>query len=190
LRTIVIAIAITSSLLAQPAEVRLLEIKRVYVDMLNGGESAVQMHDLLIVALQATKLFAITEDPAKADTVMRGSASDEVFDDTFSSSDNLNVRVSGGGSGGNSSASNKGLAQVLRAPDLSAGQNESTHISERKHEAIATVRLVNKDGDVLWAATKESIGAKFRGSSADVADKIAKQLVADFEKARKPVTTK
>jgi hypothetical protein len=44
---------------------------------------------------------------------------------------------------------------------------------------------VNKDGDVIWATTQESLGAKFRGSSADVADKITKQLGADFERARK-----
>jgi len=64
------------------------------------------------------------------------------------------------------------------------GENESTNIKERKHEALATVRLVNKDGDVIWSTTQESTGAKFRGASADVADKITKQLVADYERRR------
>jgi hypothetical protein len=44
---------------------------------------------------------------------------------------------------------------------------------------------VNKDGDVLWSTTQESNGAKFHGASADVADKIAKQLVAEYEKVKR-----
>jgi hypothetical protein len=43
---------------------------------------------------------------------------------------------------------------------------------------------VNSEGDVIWSTTQESLGAKFRGSSADVADKVTKQLIADIEKAR------
>jgi len=43
---------------------------------------------------------------------------------------------------------------------------------------------VNKDGDVIWSTTQESNGAKFRGASADVADKITKQLEADYQRAR------
>jgi len=45
-------------------------------------------------------------------------------------------------------------------------------------------RLVNREGDVIWSTTQESLGAKFRGASADVADKITKQLVEDFRRAR------
>jgi len=46
------------------------------------------------------------------------------------------------------------------------------------------VRLVNKDGDVIWSTTQESNGAKFRGASADVADKITRQLTADLDRVR------
>jgi hypothetical protein len=68
---------------------------------------------------------------------------------------------------------------------MSVGDSESTHSVERKHEAVAAVRLVNKDGDVIWSTTQESIGGKFRGSSADVADKITKKLLEDYERAKK-----
>jgi len=67
---------------------------------------------------------------------------------------------------------------------VGVGDKDSTDIRERKHEAMATVRLVNKDGDVIWSTTQESDGAKFRGASADVADKIARQLTADVERVR------
>jgi len=78
-----------------------------------------------------------------------------------------------GGSGSRSAAINVGVAD-----------KDSTDIHERKHEALATVRLVNKDGDVIWSTTQESDGAKFRGASADVADKIARQLMADVDRVR------
>ena len=68
---------------------------------------------------------------------------------------------------------------------LSLSDNESVHIEERKHEAMAAVRLVTKDGDVIWSTTQESNGAKFRGASADVADKVTKQLLADVERVAK-----
>jgi hypothetical protein len=68
---------------------------------------------------------------------------------------------------------------------LGVGDNESEHSSERRHEALAAVRLVNKEGDVIWSTTQESLGAKFRGASADVADKITARLKEDFERARK-----
>jgi hypothetical protein len=44
------------------------------------------------------------------------------------------------------------------------------------------VRLVNSDGDVIWTTTQESKGAKYKGASADVADKCVKKLLRDVEK--------
>jgi hypothetical protein len=67
---------------------------------------------------------------------------------------------------------------------LTIGENSSRHTEERKHEAIATVRLVGKNGDVIWSVTAESLGGKFLGASADVADKIAKRLVVDYKAAK------
>ncbi len=43
------------------------------------------------------------------------------------------------------------------------------------------MRLCNNVGDVIWSTTQESAGAKFRGASADVATKIARQLAIDFD---------
>lgn len=64
-------------------------------------------------------------------------------------------------------------------------ESESFNIKERKHEAYAAVRLCNKEGDVLWSTTQESLGAKFRGAGADVAAKIARQMTLDVERARR-----
>src|SRR6185437_13840607 len=97
----------------------------------------------------------------------------------FSSSEGVNMRESlSVGSRATRSTSNG------RAVSVGVGENESSSIHERKHEALTTVRLVNKDGDVIWSTTQESTGAKFRGASADVADKIARQLTADLDRVR------
>ena len=157
---------------------QLLTVKRVYVDRLTGGDTAAQMRDLIIGSLQSSKLFILTENPERADATIRGAAEDLVYTDTFQTAEGVNLRASAGTratSGGN------------RQGGVSAGvgENESSNIHERKHEALATVRVVNKDGDVIWATTQESTGGKFRGASADVADKITRALAADMEKLRK-----
>jgi len=171
---------------------QLIGIKRVYVDKLTGGETAAQMRDLVISSLQGAKLFILTENQDRADVVMHGAAEDLIFTDAFSSSEGINMRgastsSSGSGTSSRYNEASSGYNQRSgRSLSLGVGENDSSNIKERKHEALATVRLVNKDGDVIWSTTQESTGAKFRGASADVADKITKQLVADYEKVKKP----
>lgn len=157
---------------------QLLTIRRVYVDHLTGGETAAQMRDILISSLEASKLFILTENADRADVVLRGASEDLVFTETHSSSSSLNARTDAGTgrSSGNTKSAYAGAG---------LGESESDHSTDRRHEAIAAVRLVNKDGDVIWATTQESLGAKFRGASADVADKITARLKEDFERARK-----
>lgn len=170
----------------------LLGIRRVYVDRLTGGETAAQMRDLVITSLQNSKLFILTENPDRADATLRGAAEDLIFTDAFSSSEGINARGSAGNSSGVGTSERYNGAgsgydsRSSRNMSIGVGENESSNIKERKHEAIATVRLVNKDGDVIWSTTQESNGAKFRGASADVAEKITKQLVTDVEKLRRP----
>lgn len=157
---------------------QLLKVRRVYVDHLTGGETAAQMREILISSLEGTKLFILTENQEKADATMRGGAEDLVFTEVHSSNDSINAHANLGGSG-SSRSSRSGYS------GLGLGDSESEHSAERRHEAIAAVRLVNKDGDVIWSTRQESLGAKFRGSSADVAEKITSKLKEDFERARK-----
>lgn len=168
--------------LAQEMLLKILNVRRVFVDRFGGGETAVQLRDMIIHSLQSTKLFVITENEERADAFLRGSAEDLIFTDTFSSSESLNARTSiGAGANPDRSASDR----RSRYGGVSIGENESTRTAERKHEAAASIRLVSRDGDVIWSTTQESLGAKFRGASADVAEKIAKQLLHDYERARK-----
>jgi hypothetical protein len=153
-------------------------VRRVFVDRLTGGETAAQMREILLSTLQGTKLFVVTEKEERADAVLRGGAEDLVYSEVHNSSDGVNARADGGS--GKASSSSRGAYM-----GMGVGTNESEHSTERRHEAIAAVRLVNKDGDVIWATVQESIGAKFRGASADVAEKITGKLKEDFERARR-----
>jgi hypothetical protein len=153
-------------------------IRRVYVDRLTGGETAAQMHDILIAALDGAKLFILTENPEHADATLKGASEDLVFTEVHSSSDNINAHSNFGSHNGGRYGSGV-------TAGLGLGDGESEHSAERRHEATAAVRLVNKDGDVIWSTTQESEGAKFRGASADVADKITLKLKEDFERARR-----
>jgi hypothetical protein len=169
---------------------QLLTVKRVYVDRLTGGETAAQMRDLIITSLQNSKLFVLTENPDRADAFVRGAAEDLIYTDDFQSSNSLDIRDSTGNSTHDSSyrtgpSSESGGNGQSRSLTVGGGEHDSTNIKERKHEALATVRLVNKDGDVIWSTTQESNGAKFRGASADVAEKITHQLTTEYDKLKK-----
>lgn len=171
----------------QPAELtsQILTIKRVYVDRLTGGETAAQMRDLIISSLENAKLFVLTENPERADAILKGAAEDLIYTDSFSSSDGVNMRASAGGSDRESGGRYYPSSGSSHSLSAGVGENESDNIRERKHEALATVRLVNKDGDVIWSTTQESNGAKFRGASADVAEKIARQLSLEYDLLRR-----
>jgi hypothetical protein len=136
------------------------------------------MRDILITALSGAELFVVTENQERADVVLRGASEDLIFTDTHTSSDSVNAHMNAG-TGRTSTRSTGAYGGI------GVGDSESDHSTDRRHEASASVRLVNKDGDVIWSTTQESLGAKFRGASADVAEKIVSKLKEDFERARK-----
>jgi hypothetical protein len=133
---------------------------------------------MVIATIQRTSLFALTENPEHADALLRGSAEDLIYTDNFQSTDGVTARL--GSTGSTSYGRSNG--QVL--PGVSIGDHESVHKQERRHEASASVRLVNRDGDVIWSTIQESQGAKFHSAAADVAERIGHQLAADYAKAR------
>jgi hypothetical protein len=163
----------------------ILDVKRVYVAQLTGGAQAAALRELIIASLDSTKLFILTDNADRADAVLKGAADDHAFTDTFDSQESVSSHETGGKSG---SGSTLGTRSSGVYGGIAVGENDSHHIKERKHEAYAAVRLCNKDGDVLWSTTQESLGAKFRGASADVAAKIARQMTMDYDRARKAAT--
>lgn len=162
-----------------PAVTSLLQVKRIYIAPLIGGIGAASLRELIMASLDSSKLFLMTDNPDRADAILKGAADDQAFTDTFDIQQGLNARQSLGIGSGRTRPTSAGSGGV------GFGDVESRHTKERKHEAYATVRLCNRDGDVLWSTTQESQGAKFRGASADVAAKVARQLTMDVERERR-----
>jgi hypothetical protein len=167
----------------EPTQPSLAHVRRIYIEPLGGGETSGQMRDMIIAALENSKLFTITDNLGRADAILRGSSDDKVFTDEHSTTDSIGFHATSGS--GSSANSTYGTGSSSRQ-NAGAGitDSESSHINERKHEASASIRLIDANGDVIWSTTQESAGGKFRGAMADVADKIARQLMDDTRKAR------
>src|ERR1051325_1382540 len=98
---------------------QLLSVRRVYVDRLTGGDTAAQMREILISALEGAKLFVLTESQERADATLRGAAEDLVFTESHSSSDGINAHANIGASRTTKERGGYG--------GLSVGESESNH---------------------------------------------------------------
>lgn len=160
----------------------LAKVRRVYVDVLTGGNEALQFRDMVMSSLQQAKVFVITENPDRADAILKGAADDLIFVEHHDTAESLTAHANtatASGSRGRFTGSN-----ASQENGLEVGDSDSSHIEERKHEAFAAMRLVNKDGDVIWSSTQESLGGKFSGAAVDVAGRISRQLADDTRRAR------
>ncbi len=164
---------------AGSATTSLTDVKRIYVAALVGTE-AETLRELIIASLDSTRLFTLTDNADRADAILKGAADDHVFTDTHDMEEGISTRQNGGKSASGTTTKAGGAYA-----GVSISNNEAHHSKERKHEAYASVRLCSTNGDVLWSTTQESQGAKFKGASADVAAKVARQLTLDMEKARR-----
>lgn len=170
-------------------DIELALVRRVFVEQLGGGAASDQMRDMIIAALRNSGLFIVTENKERADAVLKGSSEDKTFTELHTTSESLGVHTNSAHSDGIRNMSGIG-SDESSSGGVGFSENESARIQERRHEAGASIRLVDTEGDVIWSTTQESAGGKFRGALADVADRIARQLVADTKKARGKLAAK
>ncbi len=174
---------------APPPAAKLLQIRRLYVEQLGGGDAAGQIRDMIIAGIQRAGLFVITENPDRADAVLRGSAEDLIYTETHDYRDGVSVRGAVSlGSSSRSRSSSRRSGGIYASSTV--GQDQSVRSSERRHEATAAVRIVDVGGDVIWSAIGESRGTKFRSASADVARQITEQLLRDYRRVQRQTKAK
>lgn len=135
---------------------KLLQVQRIYVESFGDDPTSRQVQAMIVNALASSKKFVITENKEKSDACLKGTIGQLVSQEARSSSESTGVK--------------------------GASVSESSHLTETINDVSVAVRLVASDGDVIWAATKESKGAKYKGPSVDVADQVVKQLLSDFAK--------
>jgi len=175
------------------------QIKRIYVESFGDDPISKEMQAMVVDSLSKSKVFAVTENRDKADAILKGSTLEKTSQEAHSYSDGTSVGVAqssvngsvhGSSSGDLSGSFVNGTGNINGSSTGYVngsinGSSSSTHMADRTsissintvNDARASVRLVNSDGDVIWTTTQESKGAKYKGASADVADKIVKQLI-------------
>lgn len=155
----------------------LIQVKRVYVAPLGDGPGSQALRALIISSLNATRLFILTDNKARADAILKGAAADHTYIETHDLIDGANGRGGINLSSGRSTYSRTGISANEGGSD-----REAYHSKELKHDAFAAVRLCNREGDVIWSTTQESGGGKFQGASEEVAAKVARQMREDFQR--------
>ena len=143
---------------------------------------------MIVSSLVATKRFKVTENRDRADAILKGVALEKTSQELHAYGESTSVGAASGAShgevngsvvNGNGSISGSSSGGFIARH---MGTGDSSVNTETINEARVAVRLVDPDGDVIWTSTQESKGAKYKGASADVADRCVKQLIRDVEK--------
>jgi len=169
---------------------KLLTVTRIYVDDFGSDPAAKQIQAMVVNSLSESKRFIITENKEKADAVLKGTALEKTSQEFHALNDKAAAASSHGGHSGsingsfvNGTGTITGSSSGYHAAGAVAA-DDSTASTETINDARVAVRLVAADGDVIWTSTQESRGAKYKGASADVADKVVKQLLRDLDRLK------
>jgi hypothetical protein len=136
------------------------KVKRIYIEPFGEEATAKQAQAAVVDALSKSHRFIVTENKEKADAILKGVATEKSSHELHSTSEGTAVR--------------------------GAAIADSETSTQTINEAHLVVRVVSVDGDVLWSTTQESKGGKYKGATADAADKVVKQLLWDLDKLQKP----
>jgi curli biogenesis system outer membrane secretion channel CsgG len=169
------AAATRSSEIATELGQKLLTLRRLYVEPLGDDTAGKQLQSMVITSLTESKRFIVTENKEKADAVLKGAAVEKTSQELHAYSDSTVA----GHAGGAFSGGTGGIGGAA------AGISDSSASTETINDARIAVRLVDRDGDVIWSTTQESKGAKYKGATADVAEKVVKQLLRDLDLAER-----
>jgi len=153
----------------------LLNVKRIYVELAGDDPITQHLRDILIAGLQATKRFIITENRERANAILKGSIKQEKTRVVRGSSERIGV-------GGVSAAADREAAALS---GVVVGEQEADISSDVRREITIAVRILNLDGDVLWATVQESKGGKFKRPEADAVDKVVKALLQEIARLEK-----
>jgi len=136
--------------------VDLLKVKRIYVDSFGEDPASREMQSNIVSVLVAGKHFIVTEVRERADAILKGVALEKSTHEVHAF----------------------GESTVAGRSAIS----DSSLNTETIDRAQVSLRLINREGDLIWTTTQESKGAKYKGASADAADMCVKQLLRDIAK--------
>ncbi len=143
----------------QPVDPRILQVKRLCIQKFGEDALGVQVQEMVIAKLFESKRFSLTESCERAQFALKGSIT-ERSKQTFGS----------------------------ESEGVSFGQgaaHENLSSSQTKEHAVVTLRLVDKEGDIVWAISVESAGGKTKGAIGDAAERAVRRLLRDIERAER-----
>ncbi len=141
---------------------RILQVKRICVEAFGQDSLGIQVQEMVIAKLFASKRFSLTENCERADVILKGSITERNESKSGSESEGVGFGASGSGN-----------------------VHESLSSSEIRQQAVVTLRVVDREGDILWATSQESAGGKTKGAIALAAERAVRRLLRDIEKAEK-----
>ncbi|MGH9415142.1 MAG: hypothetical protein ACRD01_00795 [Terriglobales bacterium] len=156
-------------------------VQRIYVEPFGQDKSEQAIQAMVITALVDSKRFTVTENRSRADAVLQGSAIERSSQEVHAYGSGTGVGQVGGAARVHSDGSGSGavVGRSLGASDSSLDTETDTH-------ATVSVRLVSKDGDIIWSTTQQSGGGKYEGAGASAADACIKQLLQDARASTAP----
>ncbi len=161
-----------------PADNRLASIKRICVDRFVGEESLVAtVRELAIASLVSLKRFTVTEKCEKADATLKGAVIERAESRVRAEAESVGFGVAAG------AATVTGTSGTAGFGAASGGSGEKLFSAESGSRASVTVRLVDAEGEVLWAYTHDSPGGKAKGAVSDAVERAIKQLARDLARA-------
>jgi hypothetical protein len=170
---------------------KLLKAKRVFIESFGDDAINKSLHAIVIDAFRAGKRFIITENREKADLILKGTALEKTSQELHAIGSATAVAGAAGGSSSSISGSATRTSSSISGSSSggfragAAKIDDSQASTETINDARLAVRLISPDGDVVWSTAQESRGAKYKGATADVADKVVKQLFRDLDRLTK-----
>ena len=165
---------------------KLLSAKRVFVESFGDDPVSKSLTAMVLDALRSSKRSIITENREKADLILKGTALEKTTQEFHA----IGSATSVAGAAGGHSASVVGTPNVVTGSSHggfashSAAIDDSQASTETIETARVAVRLVTPEGDVVWSTTQESRGGKYKGATADAAERIVKELGRELDRLK------
>ena len=162
-----------------PVDRRIIQVRRVCIQRFGEDALGFQVQEMIIARLFESKRFSLTENCDKADYVLKGTITERSDRISRSESEGLGFDDRAAASAWD----RQGGASASRTARGSDHENLSS--SEVKVQAAVTLRVVDKDGEIIWATSRESAGGKAKGAIGDAAERAVRRLLRDIERAEK-----
>lgn len=187
---LVLPILTSVCLFAQPDQVGnpdatlqsgLASVKTICIGPFVGDASqAAAAREVATSALFSTKRFKVTEKCDKADVVLKGAVLERSERRVRGEGESTNFGVAAGGASASRNSASGGFGAAV------GGSGETLYSSENRSQATVTLRLVDAEGDIVWAHTQDSPEGKTKSALVDAVERAVRQLMKEVERAEKP----